>query len=293
MSATAKKVDVLRKQISYIHKDSISIGTYQRDLDHKRIAGYVKNFNPALIGVLTLNRRPDKTLWCVDGQHRLMACKSIETVSTVPAIVLELGTVKEEAELFLLLNSSSKKVTVQESLSARVARGDEDAAALLAMGERCGLKCAAGKSVDVVKSISSLLRLAQMDTATLERVFPVAVSMCKKSSKQLSAAITTAMFFLERRINRIGRSILDKDIAHKLESLVTYELIQRQLRADANLYNVNANFSSCSVVHKYELTVDSLVALSLLKLINNGRRSGRIEPSQVFADSPLFTGNAQ
>lgn len=72
--------------------------SYQRALKdyHRRIA---KNFDPAAVGVLHVAKRPDGSLWVIDGQQRRAAMLAVG-VTHWPAQVIDVAGVEDEARLF-------------------------------------------------------------------------------------------------------------------------------------------------------------------------------------------------
>jgi hypothetical protein len=82
--------------------------TYQRsEKKHAKKIAKDDVFDTNAVGHPVINRRPDKSLWAIDGQQRIIALK-LRNVSHWPCRVLHLKTVEQEAELFGRLNGSEK-----------------------------------------------------------------------------------------------------------------------------------------------------------------------------------------
>jgi hypothetical protein len=100
-------------------------------------------FDQNAVGYPVVNRRPDKSLFVIDGQQRIKALK-LRKVTHWPCRVTNLATVEEEAELFGRLNGSEKT-------SSQVSQRDKFKA-LLAAKNAHALAC-----VEAVKAGGMLL----------------------------------------------------------------------------------------------------------------------------------------
>lgn len=95
---------------------------YQRALNNHWVNEIVANFNEDIVKQVTLSHRDGK-FWVIDGQHTIAALKMRNGGNDRPVecLVYDGLTVKDEANLFLLLNDSkySKPVTVSAKAAAR------------------------------------------------------------------------------------------------------------------------------------------------------------------------------
>src|SRR4051794_31726791 len=74
-------------KLIYLPKESLQVDpTYQRPLNDRKRLRIASAFNWAAFGVLICARRPDGTIWVIDGQHRLSAAMSRSDVRDVPVI---------------------------------------------------------------------------------------------------------------------------------------------------------------------------------------------------------------
>lgn len=67
----------VEQRIECVPLERIVTEQYQRILNMKNVAGIVKNFDPAKLGVLVVSRRGDGTYAVLDGQHRLAALRRL------------------------------------------------------------------------------------------------------------------------------------------------------------------------------------------------------------------------
>ena len=82
---------------------------YQPALSSARVKSIVNDFRPDLFQVITVNQRSGSDRWyVVDGQHRVQAAKTLRYPS-VKAFLFYGLTVKQEAEMFLALNTNRRK----------------------------------------------------------------------------------------------------------------------------------------------------------------------------------------
>lgn len=100
--------------------------SYQRPIDESRVKR-MGSFNGGLFGRLTVNRRADRSLWVVDGQHRLAMARR-NGLKHVPCTVYEGWTVPQEAWVFHYKNGLSVKVSAYDQ--HRAALGHLDPMAL-------------------------------------------------------------------------------------------------------------------------------------------------------------------
>lgn len=101
----------------------------QRPLDALRVDSMVKNFSPSAVGVICLSRRDNSIYVCLDGQHRVAACKK-SGVEFVTAEIYEGLTLAQEAEMFIERNSA-QKVPYLDKFFVRVTSEDSIALGML------------------------------------------------------------------------------------------------------------------------------------------------------------------
>lgn len=137
----------------------------QREIVPSRLASLVSNFNPALVGVITVSRRAGQTL-IVDGQHRWLAAQDPNVVEKfgkdgeVPLTVMEFSglTEDQEAQLFLGLNSSAA-VHVAEQFNAAVLAQYADFMAVAEIVSDFGLKIARSGAQETINAPSTLMNI--------------------------------------------------------------------------------------------------------------------------------------
>ena len=67
---------------------------------------------------ITVSMRPDGSLWCVDGQHRLTAAQLRGDISQLPCWVIEMSGPEEEAQYWVSLNKDRRRVKPMDEFRA-------------------------------------------------------------------------------------------------------------------------------------------------------------------------------
>lgn len=161
---------------SLVSKTLLKFDSYQRfdDLNRQTIHDIRKNFNAKRFGHLLVSRRPDGSLYIVDGLHRWNAVMERADITDVPCEIVESGddAVAEEARLFVLRNSGLGRVKSHQKFKALVLARDEQAIAINETLERVGVTLVRSTEKSggpFVKCVKSLLKLHERDPDNLER----------------------------------------------------------------------------------------------------------------------------
>lgn len=130
---------------------------YQREVSKPHVKALTTSFDERLLGTIVVSFRDDK-YYILDGQHRVMACKS-SGVTSVMAVVLDHLTMEEEAELFDEYNRKRKGLTRIESFKAQLAAGNDTAEAINKIAAKHGVKVTGGKEDNTITAIAICMRL--------------------------------------------------------------------------------------------------------------------------------------
>lgn len=103
--------------------------TYQRDAEATRIHRLVRDWDPQLAGALILSSRAG-SLWCVEGQHRLLAMKELGIHFCNAVVYAGLGQ-KDEADLFVKHNRNRKGLTAWDLFKGELVAEHEEATTLV------------------------------------------------------------------------------------------------------------------------------------------------------------------
>lgn len=128
---------------SLINVDSL----YQRELEVKRVARMVKNYNPNLVNPPKVSFREGK-YWVFDGQHTLAMWRQIHKGNDkqIECRVFYGMTWLDESELFCLQNGIDRDPTTNDKLRAAYNSGNPDVVDMVNLAKMAGV------TVDFVKS---------------------------------------------------------------------------------------------------------------------------------------------
>jgi hypothetical protein len=121
--------------------DLVIGSSYQRLVNEAHVKGIARNFNLLAFGSIIVSEREDGELVVIDGQHRVLAVKSLhwdEQGRRVPALVVKGLSEEAEANLFVGLNTA-RALRPFDIYKARLIAGDVVALALEDTAKRHGL----------------------------------------------------------------------------------------------------------------------------------------------------------
>lgn len=117
--------------------------TYQRELDagsRQLIARIAAGWDWNLFQPLVVAQRHDRSLYVVDGQHRLEAARLRGDVPYLPCVIFHPADPADEATVFVQLNQARRPLTPFALYNGALASGDEEALALDALMREAGLR---------------------------------------------------------------------------------------------------------------------------------------------------------
>jgi len=132
---------------------------YQKPLDELRVERYVNEYDPHLLGVITVSRRTDGSLWVIDGQHRCAVCHRLGKSVVLAAIYSHLDP-ETEAAHYYRLNTDRKSPNQWNRFGARGSSGDQKIAALISLTAECGFRIGtADRSLHSIAAVNMLERV--------------------------------------------------------------------------------------------------------------------------------------
>lgn len=146
-------------------KDLLVDDMYQRDLDPKRVARIVKNFDPCLANVVKVSFRDNK-YWIFDGNHTVHAAKAV--FASGRDILVECKVFyglsrADEMELFLAQNGDASPVKIAAKLRALYNNGDQDVVSMVENTAKAGVridpKFAASSGISTIKAYSTIRKI--------------------------------------------------------------------------------------------------------------------------------------
>ena len=201
-----------------IPKPDKGIGGYQRDVYDKLVKDIVMEFLWPVFGVLIVARRPDGSLWVMDGQHRLLAALQIDNVDLLPCYVFDIDNTPEEARCFFRLNKYRFGMRADSGFVAQVQGNDPESLAIKEMVEGSGYRVArVGTSRYTVKCIATIQAAFSKSPAITKRVWAWCVALL--DGEAFGAKFFKGLWKLEHReFNSRRGTVLTKKNFDRLAS---------------------------------------------------------------------------
>lgn len=136
-----------RPSIEWVPPEELMIDrSYQRSIDspsaRRLIVAIAESWNWDLCMTLAVSRRPDDSLWIMDGQHRHAAARLRGDIDSLPCNITRRSGPEEEAYVFIAANRSRRTVTTLDDFHAALAAGDPEALTLDRLVRGAGLQVA-------------------------------------------------------------------------------------------------------------------------------------------------------
>lgn len=104
--------------------------SYQRSIDtgasQKLIRQIAEQWDWDVLDILKISRRPDDSLFLVDGQHRRAAAELRGDIPQLPCVLKRCSGPDEEARLFMAANRGRKRMSRLDDFRAALAAGDQE-----------------------------------------------------------------------------------------------------------------------------------------------------------------------
>lgn len=124
--------------------------SYQRSIEtrasSKLIEAIARDWDWDLFDVLKVSRRPDDSLFVVDGQHRRAAARLRGDITQLPCVLKRCAGPQDEARLFIAANRGRKAMSGLDDFRAAVGAGEPVAVQIETMVTAAGLKMARAAS---------------------------------------------------------------------------------------------------------------------------------------------------
>lgn len=111
----------VKGELRYVNPAIINIdsGTYQRPAITDHVRKIALSWDWGVYQPVSLAQRPDGSLWCYDGQHRLLAAKMRGDILDLPCWVIYTEGAKDEAGSWLTVNNNRRRTKPMEEFKAR------------------------------------------------------------------------------------------------------------------------------------------------------------------------------
>lgn len=189
---------------------------YQRDVKGRLVERILKGFSWAKFGAVVLAEQADGRYSVVEGQHRLKAAEMHPLVDAVPAVIVSMTGMADEAQNFLSINRDRMAVTAIEQYWAGVTAGDETclriAKVLKAAG--CDVVAEQGDSApNLTNAVGAMRRaLGLSGDEAVRRALMIIRGAWPKDAKALKGTLITAV----ARLVRVNPKMIDSEVAASL-----------------------------------------------------------------------------
>jgi len=171
----------------------------RHDIDQVRANRIADNFNPALLGTLTISKHTDGTRWILDGMHRWAAAlQSGNAHRTTECHEYEGLTVEQEAAIFRGLNDS-KPLHAIDVFQAGVIMGDPLTVACSNLLTRFKFIVGRNRTANSFTAVKTLMRIYATDPVSTERAFYVATRSWGVRAVSVESPIISGLAALARR----------------------------------------------------------------------------------------------
>lgn len=157
--------------------DAIQIDPdYQRDLRHDLINKIAADYDIVKAGPILISARPDGTLWCVDGQHRMLGAKQAGETEVFANVVH--GLSQEQEAALRLARNDRRPDTIYEKFRTRLVMNDPVAHRIVEVVRQHGAEVnlspsMSGHGVNAIQTLEALFEIPPGNGVWLGRVLRV------------------------------------------------------------------------------------------------------------------------
>lgn len=140
--------------LEWVAVEHLSIDpAYQRATDgpHSRkiIFGMIKGWDWTLCQPLVVARRPDGSLFILDGQHRHIGAIQRGDIAYLPCVILSGCNQAQEANTFVALNTRRQRLSQADIFNGMLAASDPDAVRMAAILDETGWRQVKSSNLEV------------------------------------------------------------------------------------------------------------------------------------------------
>ena len=243
----AKEVE---QHIACLPLERIVTEQYQRVLNMKNVAGIVKNFDPAKLGVLVVSHRADGTYAVLDGQHRLAALRRLG-YDAANCIVLEGMTIRQEADYFRRQNENKQSLRINDTFNASLWAEDAESLRIKALMDKYGFRHGKSGQPMCICAIGALQRiLRRFGDRALELTLACIAATWPHDSTILRGEMLAGLGEFWRRY---GEQLTVAQFEARMRKHLPLEMYQEARRrtqgktTPATAFNKTIRFTMCAV----------------------------------------------
>ena len=243
----AKEVE---QRIECVPLERIVTEQYQRILNMKNVAGIVKNFDPAKLGVLVVSHREGGTYAVLDGQHRLTALRRLG-YDAANCIVLEGMTIQQEADYFRRQNENKQSLRINDTFNASLWAEDAESLRIKELMDKYGFRHGKSGQPMCICAIGALQRiLRRFGNRTLELTLACIAATWPHDSTILRGEMLAGLGEFWRRY---GEKLTVAQFEARMRKHLPMEMYQEARRrtqgktTPATAFNKTIRFTMCAV----------------------------------------------
>lgn len=189
----------------------------QRGLDARHVERIAQNFDPALLGEITVARTKKGQLWIVDGQHRVagaLAFLNGDSNQQIACRVIDVDDDAEAASLFLGLNTH-KSVGALDRFKVRVVAEDAIALGITSILDRYALRVSVVRAEGTVQAVDACESVFKRDRGALllDRVIRILNQAWGKDPDAYNGQLVRGLGLL---LSKYNGAVDDAELVRKL-----------------------------------------------------------------------------
>jgi hypothetical protein len=213
-----------------IQKERLKVDdSYQRDLNEAKVKNLRANWSYIACGAISVVKRADGFYYIVEGQHRWAAAMARADISSLPCMVFEVDSIKEEAKAFRNANKNRKPLTSLDTFKADITSGDPVAIEAQRLLTEAGYTASKHEKSRGVRSVGSILSCLKSDADCFRSVWPAIVA-CAQGQAIMERTIL-GLFWIEK--HRVNDSLGDPRWIKRLASIGQPDLLNAAAKASA------------------------------------------------------------
>lgn len=179
--------------------------SYQREkISIDTVRSIKVNWNWLSFGAMVIADR-EGVYYVVDGQHRLLAARSIQDISVLPCVVYKSSSIIDEAKSFLGANSFRNPVKAVDKYKAMIVAENELALTADRMLSDLGITIMARpESYGQTGIITGILRRTQTDPIICEKALRLALKITEEENTPITTIVFEGLCSLAKSLDGEG-----------------------------------------------------------------------------------------
>jgi len=234
-------------------------GSYARNQSKRKAQGIARDLNWAAFGALVLSERADGSFFVLDGNHRALAAHLRGDIKRVPCLVFSGLSRKQEAAVFVRVNTSRRSPMGTEIFVANLVAGDPEAKAMKKVLDAHGLSISRPgepRGAKCLRAVSTAYRLKD----ALGPVLDFIDAVWPENGEPKSGTMSGVHVFAKRLLDQLHIGLDAPEVVEHF-SACPIAVLDKHARARIELDGMTVGSAfACALVHEW----------------NKGRRSHRI-----------------